>query len=98
MQPPPMRFTILQLIFGVAVVGIALVFLKSLVTFLNSPFLDGSVEEANWAPVLFASRTATCGVALWVSVTASEGATISVRVCHVIFDMTGFFSPQTPSA
>ena len=33
-----------------------------------------------------------------VSVTASEGATISVRVCHVIFDMTGFFSPQTPSA
>ena len=33
-----------------------------------------------------------------MSVTASEGATISARVCHESFDMTGFFSPQTPSA
>ena len=33
-----------------------------------------------------------------LSVTASEGATISARVCHESFDMTGFFSPQTPSA
>jgi transposase len=33
-----------------------------------------------------------------MSVTASEGTTISARVCHVIVDMTPFLSPQTPSA
>jgi hypothetical protein len=66
MQLPPKRFTILQMMFWVALVGVAMFFLKSLITFLNSPFLAGPVEEANWAPILFAFRTTTCGVALWV--------------------------------
>src|SRR4051794_38223780 len=66
MQLPPKRFTILQMMFWISVVGVALFFLKSLIAFLNSPFLAGPVEEANWAPILFAFRTATCGVVVWV--------------------------------
>jgi hypothetical protein len=60
------RFTILRLMFGVAVVGIGLAFLKSLVTFLGSPLLMGDREEALWAPISFALRTLSCGVAFWV--------------------------------
>jgi hypothetical protein len=67
----PIRFTILQIMFWVAVAGIALYFLKSLVIFGNSPFLDGDPDEAFWAPILFASCALICGaasVALWLIV------------------------------
>jgi hypothetical protein len=52
--------------FAVAVAGIALAFLKSLVTFLDSPFLGPDPEGiAGWAPILFALRASFCGSALW---------------------------------
>ena len=66
MRPLSIRFTMLEMMFWVAVAGIAVFFLKSLVTFGNSPLLDGDREEAFWAPILFAGRALTCGAALWL--------------------------------
>jgi hypothetical protein len=59
-------FTPLDMMFWVAIAGIALFFLRSFVIFGNSPLLDGDREEALWAPILFAGRALTCGVALWL--------------------------------
>jgi hypothetical protein len=58
--------TILRLMYPPAFVGIALVFLTSSVSCLNSPFLGGPRGEARLALVLFWSRTLACGLALWV--------------------------------
>jgi hypothetical protein len=65
MEPRPLRFSISELMFGVAVVGIGVFFLTSLITFLNSPFLAGPVEEADRAPILFGYRALTCGLVFW---------------------------------
>ncbi len=65
MKLSPVRFTILQLMLAVAAVGITLVFLKFLVIFLNSPFMDGPRDEAEQAPILFAARALPCGIILW---------------------------------
>jgi hypothetical protein len=58
--------TFLRLIYPPAFVGIALVFLTSCVTCLNSPALDGPREEAEFALTLFWSRALGCGFAMWL--------------------------------
>jgi hypothetical protein len=56
--------------FGVAVAGITVFFLKSLVTYLNASFCAGDREEASWAPILFAARALTRGLALGMGLDA----------------------------
>ena len=65
MGPRLLRFSMSELMFGVAIAGIAVFFLSSLITFLNSPFLAGPVEEAERAPILFGYRALTCGLVFW---------------------------------
>jgi hypothetical protein len=66
MKLPRVRFTVRCLMIAVAALGIVLAFLRSLIIFLDSPFLAGPREEAEWAPVLFVSRASLCGAALWL--------------------------------
>jgi hypothetical protein len=59
------RLTIWRLMFAVAVFGIALAFLKSVVAFLDSPFLGPDPEGIRgWAPILFGLRALFCAAAL----------------------------------
>lgn len=69
MKLTPLRLPIWRLMFAVAVAGIAMAFLNSLVTFLDSPFLGPDPDGiAEWAPLLFLLRASSCGAALWAFV------------------------------
>lgn|GEM_PF-5840055 len=55
-----------RLMITVAAIGVGLFFLKSLVSFLDSPFLGPDPrEEAATAPILLLIRASACGVAIW---------------------------------
>jgi hypothetical protein len=66
MRPLRARFTMMDMICGVAFVGIALFFLKSLVTFLNAPFLEGDLIESVLAIPEFLIRTLFCASSSWL--------------------------------